>query len=537
MMDLDLLMLRRRMEQLLAPWHGADRPGCTIGVVRDGALILHGSAGQASLEHAVPIGPRTTFRIASVSKQFTCAAILMLAEDGRLAVDDDVRHYLPELPDCGHRVTLDHLMRNSSGMRDMLEIMRLGGTDLAHPCRPEDLTAAIQRQRTLNFAPGARFLYSNTNFWLLGLIVERIAGEPLAAHLDRRIFTPLAMTATRLTPSTAEIAPHLATGYFPRPDGGWVRAQHGFPLGGEGGLVSSVEDLALWDRNLQTGRVGGAGLATALEQQAEFTGGGMNSYARGLQVQDYRGLRTVDHGGLWPGYKTEFLRVPALRSTVICIANSAAADPYLLAHQMLDALVEGRSEVRPVPPLPPRPALARLAGRYVDRENCLTLELSLADDGTPMANMHGVPFALVATNDGRLRARRGAFDFTARPALDGATLEVEADARQVGTFHRVATAAAVPAGLSGRYASAEFDATWTIAEVEPGKLTAQVAGPLLKGAVWSVEPIEGDIIRINVPGALFQTWVDAAVRRDAGGGVTGLLVNSGRTRGVRFDRV
>ena len=142
MTDLDLLALRRKARRLLSPWDRRRSAGVTIGLVRDGALVLHESAGEASIELGIPIGRETCFRIASVSKQFTCAAILLLAEEGKLSVEDDIRAWLPELPDFGARISIDHLMRNSSGLRDMLELMRLSGTDLSHPATPEQLMAA-----------------------------------------------------------------------------------------------------------------------------------------------------------------------------------------------------------------------------------------------------------------------------------------------------------------------------------------------------------------------------------------------------------
>src|SRR5579863_5796505 len=154
MTDLSLLLLRRRIDGLIARWSCGDSPGVTIGLVLNNQLIVHESAGMASLELGVPISSETTFRIASVSKQFTCAAALLLAAEGKLSVDDDVRKYLPALPDLGHRITLDHLMHNTSGIRDMLEIMRLGGVDLSQPCEPQDLLDGVCRQRGLNFTPG-----------------------------------------------------------------------------------------------------------------------------------------------------------------------------------------------------------------------------------------------------------------------------------------------------------------------------------------------------------------------------------------------
>ncbi|MDI3305539.1 MAG: serine hydrolase [Acetobacteraceae bacterium] len=535
MTDLDLLALRRHARRLLVPWDAPATPGCTLGLVRDGALVLQESAGLASLELGVPIGAETCFRIASVSKQFTCSAILLLAEEGKLSIGDDIRAHLPEMPDFGVRITLDHLMRNCSGLRDMLELMRMGGADLAQPCTAEDLLAAIRRQRSLNFAPGSRFLYSNTNFFLLGRVVEAMSGESLGEFLARRIFTPLGMTRTRHTPSTTEVVPGLATGYLPRPGGGFQRAAHGFALGGEGGLVSCVEDLALWDRNFTTGRVGGTALPAALMEQAPFTNGHMNKYARGLEVARYRGLRTADHGGLWPGFKTCFLRVPECGLTVIVIANHGGIDAHHIAHQMLDAAVEGRPGLHPVPPLPPRAALEDLAGRWLEPRSGTTVEFRLNQAGEPEAVQHGVPFALAPTEDGRLAARRGVFEFTAS-LPEGHRLAVETDAGTVTTFHRAPEQAALPSDLPGRYHCKELAAEWHIAAEGEG-LAVRVRGPLLAAGPWRLEAVGTDAVRVHTPGVLFQGWLDTRVLRDAAGGITGLAVSGARARELRFDRL
>lgn len=531
MRELDLLRLRRRASALISPWaHGA-APGCTIGLVHEGALVLQESAGLASVELGVAIGAGTCFRIASVSKQFTCAAILLLEQEGRLSLQDDIQTHLPELPDFGARITVAHCMHNASGIRDFLELTRLGGMDLPQRCEPGDLFAAIARQRSLNFAPGSGYLYSNSNFLILGRIVEAASGETLRAFLDRRIFAPLGMSRTRHAGDVTEAVPGLATGYFPRAEGGFVRAGHGYPIGGEGGLVSCVEDLALWDRNFSTGLVGGDALPAALMAQAPFTNGWMNAYARGLQIHDHRGVRTVEHGGLWPGYKTAFLRVPERDLTVICIANCSAIDPGRLAHRLLDAAIEGTPGVHPVPPLPDAEALARMAGRYLDRAAARTVDLSVNEDGEPVATINGVPAVLQAIADGRLTAG-GSFVFTMRAEEDGETITVERDAGITARYHRVVPEGGLPAGLAGRYRSEEIGADWTIGD-EPA---LRVDGPRMKAGPWEILPVEGDILRIMVPGSLFRSWLDTRVLRDAGGAVAGLEINGGRARGVRFAR-
>lgn len=535
--DLTLLALRRQARRLLAPWERADSPGASLGLVREGALAVHESAGMASLELDVPIGAETCFRIASVSKQFTCAAILMLAEDGLLSPEDEVHQHLPELPDCGAPIRLDHLMRNSSGLRDMLELMRLGGADLAQPCTAPALLEAVQRQRSLNFAPGSRFLYSNTNFMLLGLVAERVAGEPLGALLDRRILGPLGMTRTRHTPSVAEVVPGLATGYLPR-QGGFRRAGHAFPLGGEGGLVSCVEDLAIWDRALASGRVIGRRVAEGLPAQAHFTNGMMNAYARGLEIATYRGIRTQDHGGLWPGYRTCFLRAPAQDLAVIAIANHGGIDAYLLAHRMLDAAIEGLPGVHAVPPMPPRDALAALLGRWIEPLTATTLEVALDEAGAPVATQHGVPFALAPTPEGRLAARRGAFAFIATPPAEGTErLFVETSAGVVVEYQPAPADPALPEGLAGRYRCEEAGADWMIDAEPDGGLAVRVHGPVVSAGPWAIAPMAEDALRIATPGTLFQGWLDARVLRDGAGGIAGLEVSGARALALRFERI
>jgi hypothetical protein len=291
------------------------------------------------------------------------------------------------------------------------------------------------------------------------------------------------------------------------------RAAHAFPLGGEGGLVSSVEDLALWARALSLGTLGD-GLEAMLETPAPFSNGTPNRYALGLEVDEWRGLRTVGHGGLWPGYKTAFLRVPEKRVTVIVISNNAALDPHHMALQVMEAALEGDGDLRPAPP-----ALdaAAMAGRWVADG----LSLDIADDGT--ARMHGVPFALVPHEDGRLHARRGAFPFAAAPP-QGDAMDVELDAGVVLRFRRI-QGDPLPA-LDGIWRCAELGAAWGIEgdRVRP-------SGPLCHGPAGHLEGLTLRQLRVHLPSALFPAWADATLGDDGA-----LTVNAGRARGLRFVR-
>jgi CubicO group peptidase (beta-lactamase class C family) len=534
MTGLSALRVERSVDRLLEPWRGKTGPGISIGVVRDDALALHRSVGLANIELGVPIDSATTFRIASVSKQFTCAAILMLAAEGRINIENDVRTYIPALPDLKHRVTPAHLMHNTSGIRDMLEIMRLGGVDLGQPCSPQDLLDAVCRQRALNFPPETRYLYSNSNFMLLGRIVEQIVGEPLAAFLERRIFAPLGMTRTRHTPTTDELVPGLATGYLPSGHG-WRRAQHRFPLHGEGGLVSCVEDLALWHAQFGVPEQYEDMLVRELTATASFANGLPNTYARGLRIKTWRGVRTVGHDGLWPGFKSSLVRLPEQGMAVICLSNDGTSDPHELAFQVVDLLIEGTPGVHPVPPLPDWAAAPELPGRYLNSESGVTIDVGHDAKGRVTASMNGVATWLMPTADGRLSTSRGSGDFTMRLTRDG--LRVERDAGVQDNLLRIAGTARLPEDLPGRYVNADTAAVWTIAPADGGGATLRIAGPVLANAAPSeVEAVQGDCIRIYTPLNLFRGWVDAMLQRDAAGRVTGLRVDGGRVKGLVFSR-
>ncbi len=532
MTDLDHLLLQRRIDALLAPWQGTGGPGVTIGLVVDGALRVHRHAGLANVEHGVPIGADTRFRIASVSKQFTCAAILSLAADGALALDDLARTHLPELPAVAGDVTVAQLMTNTSGLRDMFEIMRAGGADLGTPVPPQALLDGIARQRSLNFEPGSRFLYSNTNFLLLGLLAERISGQGLGAMLDERIFGPLGMRDTRLTPDVALAIPRLATGYM-RGEEGWTRAAHAFPLGGEGGLVSSVPDLALWADNWRTRRVGAAWL-DGLTAPTPFTNGTANRYARGLVVRPYRGLETWSHGGLWPGFRTEFLTVPSLGLAAIAISNCGEADPNLLAHRALDAVLDGRPGVAPHPAPWPRAKLDRLEGRFIDDATDATLDIAVSSAGVATLTSYGIPVAAEATAEGWLATPRASSVFAVRPGPDG-SIDVEQDAGTRGLWRRADPEAALPTDLTGRYRSEEMAAEWTLTALED-RSVAVARGPVATGPAWPLEPVEGDLFRIRTPGTLHRAWLDVRAIRD-GGRVTALVASGGRAKRVRYERI
>src|SRR3954468_20756127 len=462
--------LERRIDALFARYTKPGSPGAAVAVMRAGTIEICKGFGLASIEHGVPITPTTRFRIASVSKQFTVTAALMLAAEGKLELSDPPHKYLKELKPLP--VTIDQMMRNSSGLPDFLELLRLGGHGLDKPARAVDFLEAAARNGHFNFAPGSRFLYSNTNFLLLGMIVERATRRKLGDVLAERIFKPLGMTDTMLAADIDTVIPNLASGYLGDDKQGFRRAAHAYPQGGEGGLTSTVEDLLVWSRHFDAPILGKT-IPTQLVAKAPLTGGHDNRYRRGVGVGDLRGLETAGHGGLWPGFRTEFLRVPAGDLTVVVIANLGSIDPWRLAHTIAADALQGDKRMKPA--LPPIEAaeIKPIAGTWFNAAEPSMFDLAWKN-GEATVTQNGLPFVLARSGDRWFSADRGSFEFKLKPARE--SLRVDLGAGRVLAFKKLGKRKAAPAALAGAYPPADAGAVWKIGGGKIG-----VSGPLVGG--------------------------------------------------------
>ena len=311
-------------------------PGCALGVYRDGAVIYAKGYGLANLEANVPITPQSVFDIGSTSKQFTAASILLLEKQGKLSVNDDVRKYIPELPDYGPKITILHLLNHTSGLRDYLTLMDLAGINTDSVTTDEDALQMITRQKALNFSPGSDWLYSNTGFFLLSVIVKRASGQTLREFAAENIFTPLGMSHTQFRDDHTSLIANRAMAYDPGEAGGFTLDVSYFEQTGDGAVHTSVLDLQKWDENFFTAQVGGTEFLAELQQQGKLVTGKILDYAKGLFLQDYRGLPTVRHGGSWGGYRAELLRFPQQHFSVACLCNLANARPGERADRVSD---------------------------------------------------------------------------------------------------------------------------------------------------------------------------------------------------------
>jgi CubicO group peptidase (beta-lactamase class C family) len=325
-----------RVDQLFAAWDRRGSPGAAVAVVRDGELSHSNGYGLAQLEYDIPIEPTTVFHVASVSKQFTAFAVLMLAADGRLSLDDDVRTYLPELHDFGHTITIRHLLHHTSGLRDQWSLLTMAGWRMDDVITHDQILRLLERQRELNFEPGAEYLYTNTGFTLLAEIVERVTGQPFREWTEEHIFEPLAMENTHFHDDHQIVVPNRAYSYQHASEGGFKKAVLSYANVGATSLFTTLEDLARWTLNFETGEVGGPHLIRLMRSRGVLNTGDSLDYAMGQAIGSYRGLLALYHAGADAGYRSYLLRFPHHRVSVVVLANLTSVDAGRLARQVAE---------------------------------------------------------------------------------------------------------------------------------------------------------------------------------------------------------
>lgn len=333
--------LLARVDSVFVQFDHTRSPGCALGVIHDGEFVVKRGYGMANLEYGIALSPTSVFRIGSVSKQFTAAAMVLLQQEGKLSLEDDVRKYFPELPEYERTITIRHLLNHTSGMRDYLTLMALAGKRDDDWYVDDDVVRMLARQRELNFLPGDEFLYSNSGYFLLSQIVKRASGQSLREYAAAKIFAPLGMTHTHFHDDHREVVPNRASGYAPV-DTGFRVSMTTLDMVGDGGVFTTVEDLALWDRNFYEPAVGGAEFRGEMLTRGTLSNGDTLGYALGLRHGEYRGLPTVSHGGGFVGFRAQVIRFPSERFTVICLCNVSVANPTLLARGVADAVLEDR---------------------------------------------------------------------------------------------------------------------------------------------------------------------------------------------------
>jgi CubicO group peptidase (beta-lactamase class C family) len=530
--------LTARVDQLFANWNKPDSPGCGLAIIKDGKIIYQRGYGTADLEHDIPISPASVFYVGSVSKQFTAFAIALLAQQGKLALDDDVRKYLPELPDYGTPITIRHLIHHTSGLRDYNTLVALAGKRNDEAFDNQVILEIAARQKELNFKPGTQFLYSNTGYAMLALIAERASGQRFSAFAEASIFKPLGMSDTHFHEDMTRIVKHRAVGYAPRTSGGFRLNTPYNERAGAGGLYTTVGDLLKWDQNFYDGRVGGMQLIGQMHTQGKLSSGQELDYAFALSVKSYKGLKIVEHGGALGGYRAALTRFPDQRFSVACLCNLGAIDPARLVNQIADIYLADHfngagagavaSASAPVKFIElPEPELREKTGGYRDPVTGDVWQLSLQEGGL-VANDFGTPVKLAPLSATRFRSVAAPFEmeieFHRSKAQQPWAMRVRIEDQppvECEAAPLVIPSLAQLAEYAGNYFSEELDVTYKI-KVEGDKLVYQFA----RAPQMSLSPMIKDTF---AAGSFQLNFLRNGKQR-----VSGFTINAGRVRNLRF---
>lgn len=526
-----------QVDKLFSSWDKPESPGASLAVIKDGEVIYKNGYGSANLEYGIPITPSTVFHVASVSKQFTAFAVAMLAEQGRLKLDDDIRRYLPEVPDFGKTITIWHLLHHISGMRDQWELLAVAGWRLDDVITREHILKMVRNQKELNFEPGELYLYCNTGFTLLAEIVARVSGKSFREWTEANIFKPLGMSDSQFYDDHERIVKNRAYSYVPVKENGFKKRRLNYANVGATSLFTTAEDLAKWVKNFDDERVGGREVIEQMQEQGVLNNGKTISYAFGLVIGEHKGLRTISHSGGDAGYRSHVLLFPEQRFSVVVLSNLGSFNTSRMARQVADIYLSDviKEEQPPAQQVEQREAepntalYDKFAGRYYFEPGLIMFfakennQLILQQDG-------GLKVSLVPESDTEfsIRNRSATLTFQLNNVGDVTQLVfTQGDNVMTGEkFKQVGLDAQQLKEYAGDYYSDELGITYSLAVVD-GKLVAQHR----RHDDIQLNPTKKDMF-------LGKQWFFRQVRftRDRENRVTGFRLSGGRVRNLRFDK-
>jgi CubicO group peptidase (beta-lactamase class C family) len=519
----------QRIDAVFAPWNNTQSPGCVLSVSRNGNVVYARAYGMSNLEYDVALTQDSIFQVGSIAKQFTAFAIVLLASDGKLSLDDDIHRYLPELPDYGETVTIRQLLAHTAGFPDFGFLLRRAGWRFADITTEDDVLDILARHRSLNFRPGTEFLYSNTAYTLLAIIVRRVSGQSHREFAETRIFAPLGMRDTHIQEDHRMIVRRRTSAYEPGPEGGLRINIPNWDLSGATNLFTTAGDLLKWERNLVDGRVGGKALVDGMQVPGHLNDGSATDYGFGLLIEPYRGVRTINHSGGDAGYRAEVVRFPDHDLAIVTLCNLGTINPRILNRKVAQIVLGPRVFESLAPTLSiTRAGMEKLVGTYW---NASTEEVwrILIVDGRLMTGAS--PDALVALGDGRFRLGEQTAELKFSVSKTAVTLEVGGVPPMLkpATFTRVTAPTYSDIDLqayAGKYRNDDLAANFTITMTPAQHLSLSRS----KFEPQTLDPVTLDVFTNRVLGTVKFV-------RAPSGEVIGLANSDGQTRGVSFTRV
>ena len=528
-----------KVDKLFTQWDKPDSPGCELAVIKDGQIVYKRGYGMANLEHNIPMSPASIMDTGSVSKQFTAMAIALLAEQGKLSLDDDVRKYVSEIPKYETTITIRHLIHHTSGIRDYLTLMGIAGMRDDDHYVDGEVVSLLARQKELNFKPGSEFLYSNSGYFLLSQIVKRASGKTLREFADEHMFKPLGMTRTMFYDNHNEIVKNRAASYVPRRGGGFQIAATTLDMVGDGNVFTCVEDLFLWDQNFYKNKLGKGGqeLINQVLTTGVLNSGEKIDYAFGLVIGEYRGLRIVEHGGAFVGYRAMTMRFPDQRFSVVLQCNLGTMNPSNLARRIADIYLADQFKAEAASIRAPEPKFIELsenelkekAGAYRNTINGAIWKITVKD-GKLVAEVPGSTIQFGAVSSAEFKSIGTPAEVTLRfEKQDRAhTLRVQRGKDKPMAFETIQLVTPTSAQLAeypGEYRSDEVQATYRVV-LEGGKLFIKHENEF--------KDLPKDPLAATTSDAFVVRGINIRFTRDANGRVSAFTLNAGRVKNIRF---
>ncbi len=527
------------VDDYLSEWQRDDAPGLAVAISRDGETVYRGNIGLANLEHGVLIADNTRFHIASVSKQFAAFAIMLLEDEGKLSLSDDIRVHLPELHATEMPVTINHLLSHTGGLREHNTLWGLIGAEDGDARSLTQAMTLIERQRGVNFPAGAAREYSNTGYFLLTQIVARVSGQSFAEFAEERMFAPLGINDTRMRDETASQIPHRARSYFPTGEG-FNNANFDSAMIGSTGVVTTAGDMMIWARNFDEKRVGSEAVFRNMAKRTYLANGHLAIGANGQEYRKYAGFDTWSHGGTTGGYKSFLLRIPEAQISIVLLGNRADLDSAKIAFGLADILLADNADFAKLE----APAFAKETGAELDKyvgdyEVFSGTFFSLARDGDELHfSVNGPEGAEAAP-----QIAKGSFlinPVTAR-SLDFVDFE---DGRATGLRYQIGLHGFIPAPRvdladfdPARVILADYAGTYYCRELQVTYVVSLDDGTLILSEPRATETVlnayQADTFRPNG-----QTYVGRVkFQRGKGGKVIGALVSGALANDILFERI
>ena len=512
------------IDRIFSRWDSATLPGCTVGVSRDGRPLLTRAYGMADLEHGIANRPESIIEAGSLSKQFTAASVLLLVQQGKVALDDPARKYIPELPDYGTPLTVRHMLTHTSGLRDWGAVEGIvGWPRTSRAYTHAHVLDIVSRQRTTNFPPGSAYSYSNTGYNLAAVLVSRVSGKSFADFTREVLFEPLGMTRTSWRDDFTRVVRDRSIAYDVSPSGAVAMDMPFENVHGNGGLLTTVGDLLKWNENAVHAKVGGRSLIDLQRETMRLTGGEKIEYAFGLRVSSWKGVPEVSHSGATAGYRAWLAQYPTKQLSVAVLCNAGNAGGPGLGHQMADLFLDVKAAAPSAEsaPVVAEAQLREIAGLYRAKRRIEVLTVELRGNELRIPG----PGALRPIAKDAFEAGGARFDVVRDPKDAVRGLRVTAGG-EVIAFDRTEPANPTVADLAafvGEYTSDEAELTLRVA-VEEGKLVIH-RRPDTKIALT---PTFADAFTGELGGIRFL--------RSARGVVTEMSVSQDRVWDLRFQK-